>query len=628
MWLINVKTYGLHEFFGDHLLNIQYAILSHRWDLEEVSFQEMRSLDDRCRAKKGFAKIRYTLNQAKEHGLDWAWVDTCCIDKTSSSELSESINSMYLWYQRSHICYVYMSDVEGVANGEWTNREWSTSKWFTRGWTLQELIAPACIIFYNSYWHRIGEKIKFPRYTANGDTTLRVWDVAERYMLSSVSNIPYNLLFGLGGDKNDYSVAQRMSWAAKRQCTRIEDVAYSLMGLFDINMPLLYGEERKAFTRLQKEIIENIDDHTLFAWTVPEWEKNIATWTPQPILAASPSFFANSENLVSTHEETGEISSMTKQGLKIQLPITTCHLLSHAPLFFKVGKRELYRVRLSCGIGEDRVDVLLLRDISTQSPGLSDRYFRIATSEHILEKSFTVRADESLIPRTMFIRNKCPETQFGYCLKRESIWLQNIHTAIRNLNRVARGSFTNSNIPASPIAISTAAISIQPSPTSQAKDMDQLITVYTVVEIDSYRESRWVDTIDAVHDFDDLVVFLLESTIGYDPVALVCGRRDPGLCIDLVRFDTLTSLGDIRSNYLKWWGWRGFAPRPAFEVPGTSLVHLDTVNSVATAKLTFSSTMSLSATIKKLDPTYAKHDWSAVVLFRVHVEEDQCRSMI
>lgn len=509
MWLINVHTYVLQDFFGDHLQRLQYAILSHRWESEEVSFQEMRSLDDRVQGKKGFAKIQHTVNQAKAHGLDWAWVDTCCIDKTSSSELSESINSMYRWYQRSHICYVYMSDVEGEADGEEGVGHWSKSKWFTRGWTLQELIAPTCIIFYDRGWHRLGEKIKFPRYTANGDTNARVWTVDDRYRLSAVSNIPYNLLFGLGGGKDDYSVAQRMSWASNRECTRVEDVAYSLMGLFDINMPLLYGEERKAFTRLQKEIIESTDDHSIFAWTVPEWETNVAVWMPQPVLAPSPSSFAHSGDVVSSQQETDEISSLTKQGLKIELPIAKIQLPVDSPLFFKTGKRETFIVSLGCESekGKAKIGMLLLRDISARSPNLSNRYFRIATSPHFLVSSGHMITRE-LVPQTMFIRNKFPETQFGYCLKRESIWLQNIHTAIRNLNHIARGPRVNSDI--------------QPDSASLAQSAVESITLYRVVEIDTYRESRWVDTIDAIHDFDDLVVFLLESTVpDHDPVALV-----------------------------------------------------------------------------------------------------------
>ncbi|EHK97193.1 putative Phthiocerol synthesis polyketide synthase type I PpsC [Glarea lozoyensis 74030] len=152
MWLINTSTLKL-EFFGDPE-NQKYAILSHTWEHEEVSFQDMIDLD-KARSKAGFSKIDRTCELARSSGLKYAWVDTCCIDKSSSAELSEAINSMFEWYKLSKICYVYLSDLSEMSNVE---ADLPNCKWFTRGWTLQELIAPADIEFYNASWELKGSK--------------------------------------------------------------------------------------------------------------------------------------------------------------------------------------------------------------------------------------------------------------------------------------------------------------------------------------------------------------------------------------------------------------------------------------------------------------------------------------
>ena len=163
--------------------------------------------------------------------------DLCCIDKTSSAELSEAINSMYRWYQESGVCYAYLADVPPNA--------FSKSRWFTRGWTLQELIAPSTVIFLDQKWQEIGTKSSLQR------------------VISEITGIPTDIL--LGGDLEDASIAQRMSWASKRETTRVEDAAYCLMGIFSIHMPMLYGEGERAFIRLQEEIMRVSDDHSLFA---------------------------------------------------------------------------------------------------------------------------------------------------------------------------------------------------------------------------------------------------------------------------------------------------------------------------------------------------------------------------
>ena len=194
-------------------------------------------------------KIRRFLIQSEQDGFDWAWADTCCIDKTSSAELTEAINSMFGYYSRSEICYAYLGDVPPSCDAQ--SREFRQSRWHKRGWTLQELIAPKDVTFVREDWSRLGTK----------------YELAD--VLQSISNMPPASVLRFEKDISEMSVGQRMSWAARRNTTRIEDEAYCLFGLFDVNMPTLYGEGRNAFYRLQEVIMSTSPDTSLFAWSVP-----------------------------------------------------------------------------------------------------------------------------------------------------------------------------------------------------------------------------------------------------------------------------------------------------------------------------------------------------------------------
>lgn len=275
MRLIDTDTLQLQLFAGDAP---PYAILSHTWGEGEVTFQDMEKGRHFAMQLQGFAKIERCCSQAKRDGYAWAWVDTCCIDKQSSAELSEAINSMYRWYQLAAVCYVYMSDVAAnldsaflpaspasFVHGETSlpsssGREASTlrrfgpsfaaSRWFRRGWTLQELLAPRLVEFYDHRWTEIGTKASL---------------VSD---LQRITGIRAEVLQGASpGDL--CTVAERMSWASKRETQRIEDRAYSLLGIFNVNMPLLYGEGQSAFIRLQEEILRRSEDLSLLAWYPP-----------------------------------------------------------------------------------------------------------------------------------------------------------------------------------------------------------------------------------------------------------------------------------------------------------------------------------------------------------------------
>ncbi|KAI1786364.1 HET-domain-containing protein [Ganoderma leucocontextum] len=194
-------------------------------------------------------KIRRACTVARANGYRYIWIDSCCIDKTSSSELSEAINSMYQWYSRAVMCFAFLADVPAEEDHGAKDSEFRQSRWFTRGWTLQELIAPLQVVFLSMTWTSIGSKSSLAS------------------LLTEITGISYTALLRVEPLK-EFSVAQRLSWAAKRETTRLEDRAYSLLGIFDINMPTLYGEGHHAFRRLQEEIMRRIPDQTLFAWTL------------------------------------------------------------------------------------------------------------------------------------------------------------------------------------------------------------------------------------------------------------------------------------------------------------------------------------------------------------------------
>jgi hypothetical protein len=241
MRLLNVHDYGLHTFYGDEVP--RYAILSHTWlnDNEEVTFAQLKS-DLRWRDTLGARKIIYLCQQAADDGYSYAWIDTCCIDKTNNAELSEAINSMFQWYQKAEVCYVYLMDIHNNQGDDFLS-----SRWWSRAWTLQELVAPATVRFYDGAWQSIGSKRDMAERIANKS------GIDARVLYDS-HRIPFR------------SVASRMSWAAHRQAKRVEDLAYSLLGIFNINMAMQYGEGDKAFTRLQKEILHSTNDLSILAW--------------------------------------------------------------------------------------------------------------------------------------------------------------------------------------------------------------------------------------------------------------------------------------------------------------------------------------------------------------------------
>ncbi|KAI8949373.1 HET-domain-containing protein [Xylaria longipes] len=238
----------------------RYAILSHTWQDEEVTFADFSrgAPAGTDAATEGWKKIMQTCKLAIAQGYEYVWIDTCCIDKSSSAELTEAINSMYSWYAGSGKCYAYLSDFHpSMREPLDTSKHLCLSHWFSRGWTLQELIAPQDLEFYDSSWNFCGSKTSLCEAIATTtgiDKKVLCAGPALRELLTSIP------------------VCQKMSWAAGRETRRPEDIAYSLLGIFGVYVPLIYGEGTNAFVRLQKKIIKSTNHLIILAWKTPDHE--------------------------------------------------------------------------------------------------------------------------------------------------------------------------------------------------------------------------------------------------------------------------------------------------------------------------------------------------------------------
>jgi Tol biopolymer transport system component len=235
-----------------------YAILSHTWgedDNEEVNFVDLEDgsgyymtlfgRKKKGKTKIGYKKLQFCGEQAARDGLQYFWVDTCCIDKSNSTEFSEAINSMFRWYRNAARCYVYLTDVSTNNRSDLSPEPWEAafnqSRWFTRGWTLQELIAPPSVEFFCSNGNRLGNKKSLER------------------QLYKITGIPLSVL--RGSLLSDYSFDERRRWAQNRSTKREEDLVYSLLGIFDISIPVIYGEGKEnAFRRLNRECKYRLDE--------------------------------------------------------------------------------------------------------------------------------------------------------------------------------------------------------------------------------------------------------------------------------------------------------------------------------------------------------------------------------
>lgn len=386
MWLIDVKTRELVRFMDIRKVAGEYAILSHTWEDDELTFSDGQNLASKSASqsiahrKKGYIKVDFTCRQAETEGLRYAWVDTCCINQDSSAELSEAINSMFRWYQNARTCYVYLSDTTDKVMR--TPQFWDVSRrqparveaeadfvrcrWFTRGWTLQELLAPLSVEFFAKDWTWIGSK--------------RDLD----HVLRDITGIRMNIITN-PDEMWSCSISERMSWAADRLTTREEDSAYCLLGIFNVNIPLLYGEGPRAFVRLQEEILRTSLDHSLLCWRMSHPAHR------NELLAPDVSCFKGVAHLNSTadvYEYDGH--QLMSKGLSITLPTRPCG----------DSKVEIYAA-LNCSTTtgtEAGYAVLLLRRISREYHG--NRNLRTPMTYEIVREVEEIIQPQSLWQRS------------------------------------------------------------------------------------------------------------------------------------------------------------------------------------------------------------------------------------
>lgn len=386
MRLLNTATLEFKEFLGSDMP--EYAILSHVWSGDEVSYEDY--ISGRKQDGYGYQKIVKLCELARDgpddvhqgRTLDWAWIDTCCIDKRSSVELSEAINSMYNWYERSAVCLVFLPDVDELSELETNNtqqlEDWYSannwqprcerntvaahlksgidhafhvrsshyapfaakafigSRWFTRGWTLQEMLAPQSILFYNTGLKLIGNCHKKEQVCRLHRRDVEIGDynfLSLQMLAAEASGVSLKVIWNGLTIRMKPCTAQRMSWASRRITTRGEDVAYCLLGIFDVNMPLLYGEgASRAFERLQLAILGRSVDQSLFMWLKDAEENRTRayhqTLKAQSILAPRPDCFhacANAilEDLFDMRSHLLPISpiTFTQRGLEMEITL-------------------------------------------------------------------------------------------------------------------------------------------------------------------------------------------------------------------------------------------------------------------------------------------------------------------
>ncbi|MCJ1422053.1 hypothetical protein MMC32_008422 [Xylographa parallela] len=331
LWLLNTSSYERRREASS-----KYAILSHRWTShprigDEIDFQSLNpgalrghntglshhasDESDEDRARCPLCKIKGACAKAKGQSIDWLWVDTCCIDKMNAVEYTRAINSMFEYYRAATVCYGYLYDVAWLSNtpkelrfaSKDPERSGMASEWFERGWTLQELLAPHNMEFYDRKWTFMGAKKDLTEHLSH------VTRIDKRYLLDS-------------REIKKASLATRLSWMAGRTTGYVEDIAYSMLGILDVNMPAQYGEGAKAFMRLQRMLMESSTDDSIFAWTIPKEGLKcyrvlgkLELWNPSSwgLLAPSPDCFRESRDLVIADQVIPRPYSWTANGVQL-----------------------------------------------------------------------------------------------------------------------------------------------------------------------------------------------------------------------------------------------------------------------------------------------------------------------
>ena len=393
-------------------------------------------------------KVRKACEIARHDGFQYIWVDSSCIDKTSSSELSEAINSMFNWYRDAQVCYAFLADVPSDDDVEAKESKFRESRWFQRAWTLQELIAPRVVAFLSREWEPLGTKDS----------------LAE--LIQEITRIDCDILTHEKAMAEE-SVGERMRWAAGRQATRVEDEAYSLLGIFGITMPTLYGEGAYAFRRLQEEILQRIPDQSLFAWgedckPLPTGASQIMVRVgksdEQSLFAPSPHAFgfrggkiipATQDQLESLNLPLEEYTP-TPHGIRTQLLLLSLHALNPDLTLggFLGSVKTWYLVILGC----QQVDDQGRGHAQTQLPEqLLSRLCYITSPLQSNVEHLCLPCD-ALFPGTIFLiaRSDLRNASRDVVLQTRSVYLPHLKTSMPELPPGRRAPANPGGIPSLP----------------------------------------------------------------------------------------------------------------------------------------------------------------------------------
>lgn len=350
MRLINVNSMRLESFDSEPLP--PYAVLSHTWGREEDEL----SYSDVCHGRfnthsRGLAKLRGCRMQALRHRLEYVWIDTCCIDQANAVEVTEAINSMFRWYQNASVCYVYLSELASPYDFQGLPKDLPVTSWFRRGWTLQELLAPKRLEFYDMRWRLVGDRSRLAS------------------IIEGITGIPLEFLTEPRA-LSEASIAQRMSWAARRVTRREEDTAYCLLGIFNVAMPMIYGEGKiGAFARLQREILREMGDDSILAWGLgsADLDTDSADSLSAGALAQSPSDFAGCGQVVACSPYRYALGPVDSRGFV------------EANVILDMSGGQLFGI-LMCGLSRDEGQAIGV-PLHEESPGWYIRPRRRAPKE-------------------------------------------------------------------------------------------------------------------------------------------------------------------------------------------------------------------------------------------------------
>ncbi|KAL1894883.1 hypothetical protein Sste5346_005570 [Sporothrix stenoceras] len=502
LWVVNFVEKGCNASQLGAELNThsslavpRYAILSHTWEDGEVTFQDMKKLTE-AKMKKGFGKIKKSCELARNAGIEYIWIDTCCIDKTNSTELFEAINSMFTWYRNAWVCYVYLSDA-GISSPVYSNQRQDHRdqfRWYRRGWTLQELVASRHIEFYGAGWESLGTKtdhlLLIAKATGIDAATLAAGDDLEAHLAR-------------------ISVARRMHWLAYRETTRPEDMAYCMLGIFGISMPVLYGEGDGAFLRLQEEILKTVDDQSLFAWKEddsldyyrPDYGDSFRRWG---LLARSAADFRVAASVARFRDTRAQRPAIQTTNRGVQTTLLMCEDRSY-------DSGDVFLAVLDCHVGHIPgvyAGIRLKRMTST------DEYVRIDTPQLFSFCAIDPSGQQDL---------------GGFDLTKEQDVLYELRPQTAHRNWAPRTVFVRQDVPA---ALPPGLWLVPPPASVRATGHSGHVVVYDVVPKDQWDAATWtvqptVASVDYWTGFSAAFCVGFGKHIKADALVIVAGAR-PG----------------------------------------------------------------------------------------------------